>query len=78
MAKLYKIINFLDNIDQEIKEEVYNREEQADNQLDKWEGWADSEKGSDYVAKTEALDDLRDRIFEVIDKAQRISEGDYY
>lgn len=78
MAKLYKIINFLDNIDHEIKEEVYNREEQADNQLDKWEGWADSEKGSDYVAKTEALDDLRDRIFEVIDKAQRISEGDYY
>mgnify|MGYP005996840833 CR=1 FL=1 len=78
MAKLTKLINFLDNIDEEIKEEVYNREEQADNQLDKWEGWADSEKGSDYVAKTEALDDLRDRIFEVIDKAQRISEGDYY
>ena len=52
MAKLNKLMNFLDQIDEEIKEEIYNREEQADNQLDKWEGWEDSEKGIDYISKT--------------------------
>lgn len=78
MAKLKKLMNFLNQIDVEIKEEVNNREEQADNQLDKWEAWEDSEKGQDYVSKTEALDELRGLIYEVVDKAQRISEGDYY
>lgn len=78
MAKLTKLINFLDSIDEEIKEEIYDREEQADNQLDKWEAWEDSEKGQDYVSKTEALDELRDLIYEVIDKAQKIKDKDYY
>jgi hypothetical protein len=78
MAKLNKLMNFLDQIDEEIKEEIYDREEQADNQLDKWEGWEDSEKGSDYVAKTEALDELRGLIYEVVDKAQKIKDKDYY
>jgi len=78
MAKLTKLINFLDQIDEEIKEEIYDREEQADNQLDKWEAWEDSEKGIDYISKTEALDELRDLIDEVIDKAQKIKDKDYY
>ena len=78
MAKLKKLMNFLDQIDEEIKEEVNNREEQADNQLDKWEAWEDSEKGQDYVSKTEAYDQLRDLIYEVIDKAQKIKDKDYY
>lgn len=78
MAKLTKLINFLDQIDEEIKEEIYDREEQADNQLDKWEAWEDSEKGQDYVSKTEAYDQLRDLIYEVIDKAQKIKDKDYY
>ena len=78
MAKLNKLMNFLDQINEEIKEEIYNREEQADNQLDKWEGWEDSEKGIDYISKTEALDELRGLIYEVVDKAQKIKDKDYY
>ena len=71
MAKLKKLMNFLDQIDEEIKEEIYDREEQADNQLDKWEAWEDSEKGQDYVSKTEALDELRGLIYEVVDKSAK-------
>ena len=71
-------MNFLDKIDKEIKEEIYDREEQAENQLDKWEAWEDSEKGQDYVSKTEAYDQLRDLIYEVVDKAQKIKDKDYY
>ena len=78
MAKLNKLMNFLDTIDEEIKEEIHNREEQAENKTDAWEGWEDSEKGQDYVYKTEALDDLRNLIDEVIDKAQKIKDKDYY
>ena len=78
MAKLTKLMNFLDQIDEEIKEEIYDREEQAENQLDKWEAWEDSEKGQDYVSKTEAYDQLRDLIYEVVDKAQKIKDKDYY
>ena len=76
MAKLTKLMNFLDKIDKEIKEEIYDREEQAENQLDKWEAWEDSEKGQDYVSKTEAYDQLRDLIYEVVDKAQKIKDKD--
>jgi hypothetical protein len=78
MAKLTKLMSFLADIDEEIKEEIYDRDEQAENQRDKWEAWEDSEKGQDYIYKTEALDDLRDLIFEVIDKAQKIKDKDYY
>ena len=78
MVKLTKLMNFLDKIDKEIKEKIYDREEQAEKQLDKWEAWEDSEKGQDYVSKTEAYDQLRDLIYEVVDKAQKIKDKDYY
>ncbi len=78
MAKLSKIISQLENHIEDIKEEIYNREEQADNQRDKSEAWEDSEKGNDYISKTEALDELTDLLFEAQDKAQRIKEGDFY
>ena len=35
-------------------------------------------KAQDYVAKTEALDELRGLIYEVVDKAQKIKDKDYY
>ena len=78
MAKLTKLINFLDNIDKEIDNEIYNRQEQADNNIDINSNWEDSDKGNDYVAKTEALDELRDRIYEVLYKAKEIKNGNYY
>ena len=77
MAKLSKIINFLTDIDNDIKEEVYDREEQADNKIDLSSSWEDSDKGYDYISKTEALDDLRDKIFEVIEQAEKIKNKDY-
>ena len=78
MAKLNKLMNFLDTIDKEIKEEVYNRVNQQNEQEDKWENWADSEKGQDYIYETEALEELTFLIYEVIDKAQKIKDKDYY
>lgn len=78
MARLTKLMNFLDTIDKEIKEEIYNRENQQNEQEDKWESWADSEKGQDYIYKTEALEELTFLIYEVIDKAQKIKDKDYY
>jgi 5-methylcytosine-specific restriction endonuclease McrBC GTP-binding regulatory subunit McrB len=78
MAKLSKIINFLNDIDKEIEEEVYNREDQANEQEYKSENWRDSDKGIDYVYKTEALDELREKIFEVIEQAEKIKNKDYY
>ena len=77
MAQLTKIINFLTNIDNDIKEEVYNREEQADNKIDLSPAWEDSEKGRNYIYKTEALDELRELIFEVIEQAEKIKNKDY-
>ena len=78
MARLTKLMNFLDTIDKEIKEEVYNRENQQNEQEDKWENWADSEKGQEYIYETEALEELTFLIYEVIDKAQKIKDKDYY
>jgi len=78
MAKLTKIISQIETHIEEIKDEVYTREEQADNQIDKWNGWEDSQKGSDYMAKTEALDELIDLLFEAQEKADKIKNGDYY
>ena len=71
-------MNFLDTIDKEIKEEVYNRVNQQNEQEDKSENWADSEKGQDYIYETEALEELTFLIYEVIDKAQKIKNKDYY
>jgi len=78
MAKLTKLINFLESFDSDLKEEIYNREDQAEEQKDKNSNWEDSDKGSDYIAKTEALDELTNLIFEVIDKAEKIKNKEYY
>ena len=77
MAQLTKIINQLENHIEKIKDEIYNREEQADNQIDKWEDWEYSDKGSYYISKTEALDELVDLLFEAQYKAEQIKKGDY-
>jgi hypothetical protein len=77
MAQLTKIITQLENHIEKIKDEIYDREEQADNQIDKWEGWEYSDKGSYYISKTEALDELVDLLFEAQYKAEQIKKGDY-
>ena len=78
MAKLTKIISQIETYIEEIKDEVYTREEQADNQIDKWNGWEDSQKGGDYMAKTEALGELIDLLFEAQEKADKIKNGEDY
>tara|TARA_R100001460_G_scaffold24995_4_gene50252 strand:+ start:820 stop:1056 length:237 start_codon:yes stop_codon:yes gene_type:complete len=78
MAKLTKIIDFLESFDNDLKDEVYDRECQADDQRDRNSNWEDSEKGSMYVYKTEALDELRDLIYDVVDKATKIKNKEYY
>jgi uncharacterized membrane protein YheB (UPF0754 family) len=78
MAKLTKLINYLESFDSDLKEEIYNREDQAEEQKDKNSNWEDDDKGSDYIAKTEALDELTNLIFEVIDKAEKIKNKEYY
>jgi hypothetical protein len=78
MAKITKLINYLESFDNDLKDEVYERECQADDRKDKNSNWEDSEAGSDYIYKTEALDELRDLIFEVIDKAEKIKNKEYY
>ena len=78
MAQLAKIITQIEIHLEKIKAEIYDREEQADNQRDKWEGWEDSDKGFDYTAKTEALDELIELLFEAQDKAEKIQNKDFY
>ena len=78
MAKLSKIINFLNNIDSQIENEVYDRELMASDKTDISPSWEDSDTGRDYIYKTEALDELRDKIFEVIEQAEKIKNKDYY
>ena len=78
MAKLSKIINFLNDIDKEIEEEVYDRELMASDKTDISPSWEDSDTGRDYIYKTEALDELREKIFEVIEQAEKIKNKDYY
>tara|TARA_A200000113_G_C8760605_1_gene320983 strand:+ start:105 stop:341 length:237 start_codon:yes stop_codon:yes gene_type:complete len=78
MAQLKKLTNFLESFDNDLKEEIYNREEKASDQIDKWSGWEESEKGTEYIYKTESLDELRDKIFEVIEQAEKIINKDYY
>ena len=78
MAKLTKLINQLESFDNDLKDEIYNREDQANENTYKWSNWEESDKGNEYIAKTEALDELRDLIYEVIDKAEKIKNKDYY
>ena len=78
MAQLKKLTNFLESFDDDLKEEIYNREEKASDQIDKWSAWEESEKGTEYIYKTESLDELRDKIFEVIEQAEKIINKDYY
>lgn len=78
MAKLTKLIEILENFDNDLKEEIYNREDQANEKTYKWSNWGESDQGSDYIAKTEALDELRGFIYEVIEKAEKIKNKDYY
>jgi hypothetical protein len=78
MAKLTKLINYLESFDSDLKEEIYNREDQAEEQKDNISNWENSEVGNDYIYKTEALDELTHLIFEVIDKAEKIKNKEYY
>ena len=78
MAKISKLITYLNNFSEQINEEVYDREEQQDNQRDKSDAWEDSEKGTEYIYKTEALDELNNLIFEVVEKAEKIKNKEYY
>jgi hypothetical protein len=77
MAKINKLINFLETFDDELQDEIYNREDQANEQEYKWEGYRDSEKGTEYIYKTEALDELRELIFEVVEQAKKIKNKEY-
>ena len=45
--------------------------------MKEWEGWEYSDKGSYYISKTEALDELVDLLFEAQYKAEQIKKGDY-
>lgn len=75
MAKLSKIIEFCNSHIEEILEEVYNRELQFD---EKSKSYQESEKGQEYEYKTESLDDLKELLFEVQEKAEDIKEGNFY
>ena len=56
---------------------MYNREDQANEEEYKWDGYRDSDKGTEYINKTEALDELKELIFEVLEKAEAIKNKDY-
>lgn len=75
MAKLSKIIEFCNSNIEEILEEVYNRELQFD---EKSQSYQESEKGQEYEYKTESLDDLKELLFEVQEKAENIKDGNFY
>jgi len=77
VKKINKLINFLETFDDELQDEIYNREDQANEQEYKWEGYRDSEKGAEYIYKTEALDELRGLIFEVVEQAEKIKNKEY-
>ena len=77
MAQLTKLIKFLNDFDKDLEEELYNREDQANEEEYKWDGYRDSDKGTEYINKTEALDELKDLIFEVVEKAEAIKNKDY-
>jgi hypothetical protein len=77
MAKITKLIKFLNDFDEDLEEELYNREDQANEEEYKWDGYRDSEKGTEYINKTEALDELKELIFEVVEKAEAIKNKEY-
>lgn len=77
MAKLNKIIKFLNDIHEEIYEEIYDRELMISDKNDISTTWEDSDIGRDYIYKTEALDELRAKILDVIDQAEKIKNKDY-
>jgi len=77
MAKLTKLIKFLNDFDEDLEEELYNREDQANEEEYKWDGYRDSDKGTEYINKTEALDELKELIFEVVEKAEAIKNKEY-
>lgn len=75
MAELTKIATFLSTQQEKLRDEVSQRE---DIFSEKPESYQDSDQGSEYEAKTEALDELIEIIFEVEEKIAKIKEGDYY
>tara|TARA_B100000768_G_C11275619_1_gene375779 strand:- start:2180 stop:2452 length:273 start_codon:yes stop_codon:yes gene_type:complete len=75
MAELTKIATFLTTQQEKLRDEVTTREEVFD---DKSETYQESDKGSDYEMKTEALEELIELIYEVEEKIGKIKEGDYY
>jgi|TARA_E500000318_G_C3409046_1_gene152835 RNA polymerase-binding transcription factor DksA len=75
MAELTKIATFLATQQEKLREEVYSREEVFS---EKSESYQESDQGSEYELKTEALDELIELIFEVEEKIAKIKEGDYY
>ena len=62
MAELTKIATFLATQQEKLREEVYSREEVFS---EKSESYQESDQGSEYELKTEALDELIELIFEV-------------
>ena len=77
MAKLTKLENFLNSFRDDLEEEIYNREDQANEQEYKWENWRDSDKGYEYTSKTEALEELVQKIFEVVEQVENIKNKNY-
>ena len=75
MAELTKIATFLATQQEKLREEVYSREEVFSENS---ESYQESDQGSEYELKTEALDELIELIFEVEEKIAKIKEGDYY
>ena len=75
MAKLKVILDFCIEQIQELEEEVSNREYSFD---EKSESYQESDAGQEYEYKTEALDDLKDLIFEVQEKVEKIQNKEYY
>lgn len=75
MAKLKIIQEFCIKYIKELEDEVYNRELAFD---DKSESYQESEAGQEYEYKTEALDELKDILFEVQEKTEQIQNKEYY
>ena len=63
MAELTKIATFLATQQEKLREEVYSREEVFS---EKSESYQESDQGSEYELKTEALDELIELILSLI------------
>ena len=75
MAKLKTIIDFCTARIQELEEEITQREESF---YEKSASYQDTEEGLQYEAKTEALEELKELIFEVQVKSEQIQNKEYY